>query len=128
MTRIERFEIEGQLPTNGVFAHVTKAGPHVWMSGLIGRRADGSIPEDIVEQKSVIFENLDISLAKAGAKREHLVRTTLYMVDVSERYKLAEVRGEYYGEHIPTSTLAGVNELVFPEVKIELDVEAYIPA
>lgn len=126
MVEIERFDIKGQLPTGGLFSHVTKAGPHVWLSGVIGMRQDGSIPENVADQLKVAFENLDVCLETAGARKEHIVRTTLFMTDVSDRPRLADVRRAYYGSHIPTSTLAGVKELVFPEVKLELEVEAFI--
>ena len=106
--------------------HVTRAGNHVWVSGMVGVRPDGSIPKDVVEQFQLAIETIDRCLKAAGAKAQNVVKVTVLLVDINDRTAINPIRQAYFGEDLPASTLFEVSALVSPEMKVEIDVEAVI--
>ncbi len=108
------------------YCHVTRAGPHVWVSGITGANADGSIPEGVVEQFEVAMTALDKCLKAAGAGPEHVVKVQVFMTDIKERPLINPRRIAYFGEHKPASTLVEVSGLVDPRMKVEIECQAYV--
>ena len=108
------------------FCHVTRAGPHVWVSGITGANADGSIPAGVVEQFDVAMTALDKCLKAAGAGPEHVVKVQVFMTDIKERPLINPRRIAYFGEHKPASTLVEVSGLVDPRMKVEIECQAYV--
>jgi len=123
---IERHLVPGQHEPISHYCHVVRADRHVWVSGAVGRRDDGSIPESTVEQFRVALAGVDACLRHAGAKAQHVVKVSIFMTDVSERPLINPVRIEYFGEHRPASTLVQVSKLVDPRLKVEIEAVAYI--
>jgi enamine deaminase RidA (YjgF/YER057c/UK114 family) len=108
------------------YCHVTRAGPHVWVSGITGARADGSIPEGVVEQFDVAMDALDKCLKAAGAGPEHVVKVQVFMTDIKERPLINPRRIRYFGDNRPASTLVEVSGLVDPRMKVEIECQAYV--
>jgi len=108
------------------YCHVTRAGPNVWVSGITGARADGSIPEGVVEQFDVAMDALDKCLKAAGAGPEHVVKVQVFMTDIKERPLINPRRIAYFGENRPASTLVEVSGLVDPRMKVEIECQAWV--
>ena len=123
---IERHLVPGQHAPVSHYCHVVRADRHVWVSGSVGFRQDGSVPESTVEQFRVALQSIDACLRHAGAKPEHVVKVTIFMTDISERPLINPLRIEYFGEHRPASTLVEVSRLVDPRLKVEIEAVAYI--
>ncbi len=123
---IQRLMLDGQHPPVSHYCHVVRADRHVWVSGAVGLRADGSVPDSTVEQFRVAMEVVDASLKQAGAKPRHVVKVTIFMTDIDERPLINPQRIEYFGEHRPASTLVEVSKLVDPRLTVEIEAVAYI--
>ena len=123
---IERHMVPGQARPFSHYCHVVRADRQVWVSGCVGAREDGSIPETTVEQFRVALAAVDACLRHVGAKAAHVVKVTIFMTDVSERPLINPLRIEYFGEHRPASTLVEVSKLVDPRLKVEIEAVAYI--
>ena len=104
-----------------------RAGNQIWVSGAVGVRADGSIPDNAAEQAEVALANIDDCLRAAGARAEHVVKVNVYLTDIGDRGAINPVRQRYFGEHRPASTLVGVAALVLPALKVEIEAQAVIP-
>ena len=126
MAEIERLMVDGQLPPVSHYCHVVRAGAQVWVSGSVGVRPDGSVPEDAGEQMEVALANIDACLRAAGAGPQHVVKVNVYLTDINDRAKVNPPRQRYFGEHRPASTLVGVTALVLPALKVEIEVTAVI--
>ncbi len=100
----------------------------VFVSGTVGWRPDGSIPGDIKEQCRQMYENVRHVLRAAGSSLDHVVSTTTYLVTASDYRALNEVRGQYFAKDPPTSAVVVVKELVRPELLVEVEAVAEIPA
>jgi enamine deaminase RidA (YjgF/YER057c/UK114 family) len=92
----------------------------------VGVAADGTIPEDTVEQFRLAIENLDAVLRAAGGLPEHVVKVTVYLTDVRDRARINPIREEYFGDHRPASTLVEVSALVSPRLRVEIEAEAVV--
>ena len=109
---------------------VLSEGPGQWLSlaGQVGTEADGSIPEDAARQADLAWTYVARALAAAGMGMEHVVKTTLYVVDRADLPALREVRMRYLGPHRPASTLVLVSGLVDARLKFEVEALAFRPS
>ncbi len=124
---IERLMVPGQLEPVSHYCHVVRAGNLVWVSGAVGVKPDGSIPDNVAEQAEVALANIDACLKAAGAAAEHVVKVNVYLTDIADRGLINPPRQRYFREHRPASTLVGVSALVLPALKVEIEAQAVIP-
>ena len=108
------------------YCHVTRAGPHVWVAGVVGQAQDGSIPSDVVAQFDIAVAVMDKCLKAAGAGPEHVVKVQVFMTDITERPRINPRRIAYFGDNRPASTLVEVKGLVDPRMKVEIECQAYV--
>ena len=124
---IERHLLPGQPKPYSHYCHVVRADRHVWISGSVGIKPDGTIPDSTVEQFRIALASVDACLLHVGAKSAHVVKVTIFMTDISERPLINPLRIDYFGEkNRPASTLVEVSALVDPRLKVEIEAVAYI--
>lgn len=123
---IERYMVPGQPTPFSHYCHVVRGGAHVWVSGAVGINADGSVPDDTVEQFRLALDSIDACLKHAGASVSQVVKVTIFMTDISERAAINPLRIAYFGEHRPASTLVEVSKLVGPGLKVEIEATAFV--
>ena len=124
---IERFMVDCELEPVSHYCHSVRAGDLIWVSGVVGMRADGSIPNDTVAQFDIAMDALDACLRAAGGKPEHVVKVQVFLTDITERASINPRRIDYFGENRPASTLVEVSALVDPRMKVEIECQAAIP-
>ena len=127
MPAIRRILLDDQPAPVSHYCHVVRAGHQIWVSGTVGVAADGSVPEDVVDQFDIALANLDACLKAAGGGAEHVVKVTVFLTDVDDRKKINPARQKYFGEHRPASTLVEVSALVLPSLKVEIEATAVLP-
>jgi enamine deaminase RidA (YjgF/YER057c/UK114 family) len=110
-------------PVGAYTHHVEVAANARWlaMAGQIGKRRDGSVPEEPIEQLEVALENVRHNLEAAGMGVENIVKITWYFVGDANPTRRREVIGRWLGEHRAASTLLFVVALAAPEYKVEVD-------
>jgi 2-iminobutanoate/2-iminopropanoate deaminase len=95
----------------------------LFISGQVGRRLDGSVPADAVEQLALALENVLRNIEGAGMDTSDLVKITTYVVagaELDPARRRAEME-RLLGDHVPTSTLVFVAALAAPEYKVEIE-------
>lgn len=122
---IERIMVPGLLPPVSHYCHVVRAGPNVFVSGVVGWAADGTIPADVTGQFDLAIDIMDQCLKAAGAGPQHVVKVQVFMTDIAERPLINPRRIAYFGKHTPASTLVEVSALVDPRLKVEIEAQAY---
>ena len=99
--------------------------------GVIGWGIHGHLPPDFVAQVRQTLRNIAAILAEGGAKPEHLVRLTWYVVDMDEYLAslkaLGQIYREVFGAHYPAMALVQVVRLVEKEAKVEIEATAVVP-
>ena len=91
------------------------------ISGQVGMREDGTVPEDPLEQIDIAFENILRNLHAAGMDVEDLIKITYYLVGEIDTAKRREVILSKLQGHRPCSTLLYVSGLASPVYKVEID-------
>src|SRR5690349_15622541 len=91
------------------------------ISGQVGRKQDGTTPEDPLEQLDVIFENIRENLEAADMEMSDLVKLNYYLVGEWDLAARRELVIKKLGDHKPCSTLVFVVALAAPEFKVEVE-------
>ncbi len=91
------------------------------LSGQVGMREDGSVPDDALEQLDVALENIFRNLQAANMNVKDIVKITYYLVGEFDIVKRRELVASKLQEHRPCSTLLYVVALASPIYKCEVD-------
>lgn len=91
------------------------------ISGQVGIREDGTVPEDPLEQIDVAFENIFHNLRAADMDVKDLIKITYYLVGEIDTIKRRELIHSKLQGHKPCSTLLYVVGLASPLYKVEID-------
>ena len=91
------------------------------ISGQVGMREDGTVPEDPFEQIDLAFENIFRNLRTAGMDVKDLIKITYYLVGEIDTAKRREIVLAKLQGHQPCSTLLYVASLASPVYKVEID-------
>ena len=94
------------------------------ISGQVGMRQDGIIPEDPYEQIDLAFENIFRNLRAANMDVKDLIKITYYLVGEFDTAKRCEIVLSKLQGHQPCSTLLYVAALASPQFRVEIDVWA----
>jgi enamine deaminase RidA (YjgF/YER057c/UK114 family) len=117
-------------PTSGWTQVVATTGAKtIYVSGQTAINASGELVGrgDLKRQTEAALENLKAALAAAGATFDHVVKSTIFVVDFKPEMLpiIREVRSRYFSrEHPPASTLVGVTALAVPDWLIEIEATA----
>ena len=114
-------------PPSAPYAQVVRSGNLVFVSGAVGRDRKGHIVKnDIQAQFRQAIENTRIALEAVGAKPEHVVRVTLYLLDMRQKSALDKLRDDFFGPDWPAAVAIGVTALASPDYLVEMDAIAVI--
>src|SRR4030095_8909997 len=91
------------------------------LSGQVGMREDGTVPEDQIEQLEVIFENIIRNLEAANMSVKDILKLTYYVVGEMDTVKIRTIITSKLGEHRPCSTFLYVAGLVSSVYKVEVE-------
>jgi enamine deaminase RidA (YjgF/YER057c/UK114 family) len=107
---------------------LVSGGTTVYVSGLVSRDKEGNLigKGDMGAQIRQVGENLRLSLEAAGATLDDLVRTTTYTTDIDEFFKHVDIRHQYLGRALPTSSTIGVSRLSHLDFLVEIEAFAVI--
>ncbi|MBA5690073.1 RidA family protein [Rugamonas apoptosis] len=113
---------------NGVAAR----GTTVYVSGMIGWDSQGQFhTDDFAGQTRQALQNIVAVLAEAGARPEHIVRMTWYVLDKREYVAAWPDIGRAYrdiiGAHYPAMTAVQVAGLIEDRARVEIEVTAVVP-
>jgi 2-iminobutanoate/2-iminopropanoate deaminase len=110
-------------------ADAVRFGDLLFVSGCVSADGEGNIvgEGDLALQTRTTLDNLRMVLQAAGSDLEHVLKTTVFMLDISQRGVTHDIRKEYFGDSPPASTMVEVKGLGRPEYLIEIDAIAAIP-
>ena len=102
------------------YSRAVKVGNYVHVSGTTGPGATA------VEQAKAALEVIKAALEKAGAKMSDVVRTRIYVTDISQWEAIGKVHGDYFGEIRPALAMVEVSKLIDPALFVEIEADAYL--
>lgn len=111
------------------YSRAVRTGPFVYVSGTTASGADGNIVgiDDPYAQTRQILANISKALAAVGAGPEHVVRTRIYLTDISRWEDVGRAHGEVFGDIRPATAMVEVAKLISPEILVEIEADAYVP-
>jgi reactive intermediate/imine deaminase len=112
----------------GRYAHAVKYRDLLYVSGCGPFDKQGDIigAGDIAAQTRATFDNIKAILEAAGTDFSKVIKETVYLTNIDERQVTRAIREQFYGETLPASTLIEISACVMPEMKIEIDVVAWL--
>lgn len=132
-TRIRPFNTRDTYPEQKLendLCQAVVAGNTVYVRGQIGQDLDTSESVgigDVEAQTEQAMANIDMLLREAGARMEHLVKLTIYIVDPRYREAVYRTIGRWTTGVHPISTGLVVSALARPEWLVEVDAIAVLP-
>ena len=112
---------------------ISASGRSVHVSGMIGWDAQGVFhTDDFAGQVRQALQNVVAVLAEGGARPEHIVRMTWYVIDKKEYLEAHQAVGQAYreliGRNFPAMTAVQVAGLIEDRARVEIEVTAIVPA
>ena len=110
------------------YSRAVAAGDHVWVTGCTSI-IDGEVVHegDEYAQTTQAIRNIGWALEKAGASLADVVRTRIFVTDISRWEEYGRAHGEIFGETMPATSMVEVSALIDPRMLVEIEAVAYKP-
>jgi enamine deaminase RidA (YjgF/YER057c/UK114 family) len=109
------------------YSRAVRAGKFIAVTGSVGINADGSYAESMGEQARRSLQIIRAAIEHLGGRIDHVIRTRIYVTDVSKWEEVAKVHGEVFADVRPATTIVEVARLIDGAAQIEIEADAVIP-
>lgn len=110
------------------YCRALRAGDRIFVTGTAPVDPDGGVhaPGDGYAQTLRCLEIIREALAELGAEMKDVVRTRMFVTDISRWEAFGKGHREVFGEHPPTTSLVEVRSLIHPDMLIEIEADALV--
>ena len=109
------------------YSRAVRAGNVIAVTGSVGINADGTYSPSLGEQTRRSLTIIRAAVEALGGRIEHVIRTRMFVTDVSQWEQVARVHGELFAEIRPATSIVEVAKLIDPEAQIEIEADAIVP-
>jgi len=108
------------------YSRAVKVGNRIYVTGTTATGSDGEIVglDDAYEQAKQCLKNIESALRRLGAGLEHVVRTRMFVTDISRWEEYGRAHGESFRKIMPATTMVEVSRLIDSRMLIEIEADA----
>jgi enamine deaminase RidA (YjgF/YER057c/UK114 family) len=108
------------------YSRAVRSGNTIAVTGTVGVGADGKYSPNVGDQARRSLQIIQAAIEALGGRIEHVIRTRMYVTDITQWEAVAKVHGEIFGEIRPATSILEVPRLIDADAKIEIEADAII--
>lgn len=110
------------------YCRAVRVDKHIWVSGSAPIAEDGTpaYVGDPYRQALHCFKIMTKAIEELGGKKEDIVRTRMFITEISIWEEVGKAHGEFFKDVIPATTMVEVKGLINPDWLVEVEADAYI--
>ena len=109
------------------YSRAVRSGNFIAVTGTVGINADGKYSTSLGDQTRRSLAIVRAAVEALGGKIEHVIRTRMYVTDVSKWEQVAAVHGEVFKDIRPATSILEVSKLIDADAQIEIEADAVVP-
>ena len=108
------------------YSRAVRVGTRIYVTGTTAINEDGEIVgiDDAYEQARQCLRNIERALKRLDAGLEHIVRTRMFVTDISRWEEYGRAHGEFLKDVMPATTMVEVKALIDPRMLVEIEADA----
>ena len=110
------------------YSRAVRSGNTIAVTGTVGINADGTYSPSLGEQTRRSLQIIRAAVEALGGRLDHVIRTRMFVTDVSKWEEVARVHGEVFAEIRPATSILEVAKLIDKDAQIEIEADAIVPA
>lgn len=110
------------------YCRAVRVGAHIAVSGTAPVDDQGAVVGvgDAYAQARCCIAIIERALAEAGASLQHVVRTRMFVTDISQWEDIGRAHGEAFGPVRPATSMVEVRSLIDPDMLVEIEADAIV--
>jgi enamine deaminase RidA (YjgF/YER057c/UK114 family) len=108
------------------YSRAVRSGNVIAVTGTVGINADGKYSPSLADQTRRSLAIMRAAIEALGGNLEQVIRTRMFVTDVSKWEQVALVHGEVFGEIRPATSIVEVAKLIDADAQIEIEADAVI--